>query len=87
MRGPWPDAKAGKDRNFTFKLDSTKNPKAIDVIALDGGPKGKTILGIYQIKEDTLTCSMSHEPDGKRPTTFEPKEGDKAMILTAKRVK
>ena len=83
----FPDAKRGAERNFKIKLDSAKNPKAIDALALDGGPKGQTFLGIYKVKGDTLTWGMSNEPDGKRPTSLEPKQGDKAVILTAERVK
>lgn len=82
-----PDAKSGKERNFKVTLDPTKSPKTIDAMALDGGPEGQTILGIYQLKGDTLIWSMSKEPGGKRPTSLEPKQGDKAMILTAERVK
>ena len=82
-----PDAKPGKERNFKITLDPTKSPKAIDALALDGGPEGQTILGIYQLKGDTLIWSMSTEAGGKRPTSLEPKQGDKAMILTAERVK
>jgi uncharacterized protein (TIGR03067 family) len=74
-------------RNFTFTLDSAKKPKAIDAVAQDGAAAGKTILGIYEVKGGALTWCMSGEPDGKRPTELAPKEGDKALILTAKRAK
>ena len=82
------NASGGKvKRSFTFKLGSAKKPKAIDALAQDGAAEGKTILGIYEIKGDTFTWCMSREPDGKRPTELAPKEGDKAMILMAKRAK
>ena len=74
-------------RNLTFKLDAAKKPKAIDAVAKDGAAEGKTILGIYEVKGDTLTLCMANEPDGKRPTELAPKEGDKAVIFTAKRAK
>jgi len=74
-------------RSFTFKLDSSKKPKAIDAVLQDSPLEGKTAKGIYEIKGETLTWCMPQDVDGKRPTELRPKEGDKALIFTAKRVK
>lgn len=50
-------------------VDITKSPKTIDATAGSGTNKGKTILGIYEVKGDEFKCSFS--PPGKpRPTKF-----------------
>lgn len=50
-------------------VDTTKSPKNIDATDGSGRNKGKTILGIYEIKGDEFKCSFS--PPGKpRPTKF-----------------
>jgi len=50
-------------------VDITKSPKNIDATDGSGPNKGKTILGIYEIKGDEFKCSFS--PPGKpRPTKF-----------------
>ena len=50
-------------------VDITKSPKNIDATDGSGRNKGKTILGIYEIKGDEFKCSFS--PPGKpRPTKF-----------------
>src|SRR5438094_8146023 len=39
---------------FTFKLDPTKKPAAIDLIATEGFFKGKVFPSIYSLEGDTL---------------------------------
>jgi uncharacterized protein (TIGR03067 family) len=80
-------ASEGQDkRSYTIKLDSAKKPKGIE-LAPDGAVDGMTLLGIYEVKGETLTWCVPIEPGGKLPAKLTPKEGDQAMILTAKRVK
>ena len=58
----------GTSRGFTFKLDETKTPKAIDLRPLKDGDK--TLLGIYQLNgELKICCGMKGAPE--RPTAFE----------------
>jgi len=53
----------------TEKLDPTKEPKTIDITDDSGPNKGKTCLGIYEIKGDEFQCAFA--PSGKpRPTKF-----------------
>jgi uncharacterized protein (TIGR03067 family) len=46
-------ATAGATYKGTFKIDSAKKPKMIDMSYTDGPEKGKTSLGIYEIDGDT----------------------------------
>jgi RNA polymerase sigma factor (sigma-70 family) len=65
----------------TFRLDPTKDPKAIDLIL------GKTEVhrGIYRLDGDRLTICKSHPP-GERPTEFATKADSKfPMLLVFKR--
>jgi RNA polymerase sigma factor (sigma-70 family) len=64
----------GKEVEFRhrFKLDSTRKPKTIDLMAADGGDKGETVLGLYEIEGDLLKlCVWDQLP---RPRAFDAKE-------------
>lgn len=50
-------------------VDTTKSPKNIDATDGNGRNKGKTILGIYEIKGDEFKVSFSM-PGKPRPTKF-----------------
>jgi uncharacterized protein (TIGR03067 family) len=77
----------GKEkRTGTLKLDQTKAPKAIDIIAAEGPNKGKTLKGIYKIEDDTFTYCVA-QPDKDRPTEFSAKEGSGHALLVNKREK
>ena len=73
----------GKDQVFemTFKLDSSKKPKAIDV-DMDGKPG----LGIYVLDGDTLKICHGEQGD-ERPTELASKEGTTLTLVVLKRVK
>jgi uncharacterized protein (TIGR03067 family) len=60
----------GKDvSKTTYLLDPAKKPSAFDLKSTDGNTKGRTYLGIYELKGDTLKiCFSEHEQD--RPTEF-----------------
>ena len=65
----------------TVKVDATKTPRAIDLIVPPDGPeKGKTLLCIYEVKDDELHLCV---PDaGKnRPTEFSGKEGTGCTLM------
>jgi len=57
-------------------LDSTKNPKWID---LDGGDGRLLLHGIYELKDDTLRLILVPAAE-KRPTEFKTKEGNEQWI-------
>lgn len=53
----------------TFRLDSERTPKAVDVIPGDGPNRGRTFPGIYTIEGDIMK-SCFNVGGGKRPTEF-----------------
>lgn len=53
----------------TFRLDSERTPKAVDVIPSDGPNRGRTFPGIYTIEGDIMK-SCFNVGGGKRPTEF-----------------
>lgn len=54
------------------KLDSAKNPKAIDLTYLIGDDKGKSEPGIYKLDKEQFTLVLDEEKKG-RPTAFDGK--------------
>jgi uncharacterized protein (TIGR03067 family) len=55
-----------------IKIDSTKNPKTIDLMYLIGDDKGKSEPGIYKLDKDQFTLVLDEEKKG-RPTAFDGK--------------
>ena len=77
----------GRDKKMAkVKLDTSKKPPQIDILPQDGSDKGRTIKGIYELKDDVLKVCFG-EPDGDRPTTFSAKEGEKFTLAEFKRAK
>jgi uncharacterized protein (TIGR03067 family) len=72
----------------TFKIDPTKKPKTIDATQTsDGDTKGKVLLGIYELKDDTLTFCSQSDSSKDRPTDFTAKPGSGHFLRVYKRVK
>jgi uncharacterized protein (TIGR03067 family) len=64
----------------TNKLDPTKKPAHIDATVTDGQGKGVTMLGVYELKGDTLRVCF--DPTGKqRPTGLTPKDGQCGAVI------
>jgi uncharacterized protein (TIGR03067 family) len=79
----------GKDvmDEYTFRLDPTTRPRAIDLKVQTGDEKGKTVRGIYRVEGDALTVCVA-EPDKKdRPKEFLAPEGSSFMLLVFQRAK
>jgi RNA polymerase sigma factor (sigma-70 family) len=58
-------------RDFSFKLDPTKNPKEIDVTFLEGPEKGTTFEGIYLVRKDEMRiCLRLMTPELGRPKGY-----------------
>jgi uncharacterized protein (TIGR03067 family) len=58
----------------THKLDLSKKPAWIDITYTSGPGKGKTVKGIFEVKDDVLTFSHGSE-NGERPTSFDDPRG------------
>lgn len=70
--------------DFTYTLDSTKTPKAIDLTTGKGGGSS-TLKGIYKLEGDDLVLCLSL--GGMRPTEFATKAGGETETFTLKRVR
>src|ERR687894_1347355 len=77
MDGPLaaPEGEKPVPPEFTVKLDPSKNPKAIDTVALTGKFPGKTQRGIYRLEGDELTLCLPNQEAEGRPTEFESPAG------------
>ena len=69
----------------SYKLDPSKDPKAIDVTYLEGERKGESSQGIYSLVGDTLKICMSYSTN--RPADFETRADSKRHLLVLKREK
>jgi uncharacterized protein (TIGR03067 family) len=73
----------------TFKTDDAKKPHEIDMEITEADKadfKGKTVKGIYEIKEDTLRWCLS-EPGSERPTELAGPAGTRIVLVTLMREK
>jgi uncharacterized protein (TIGR03067 family) len=76
----------GKIDRGTFKLESTANPRSIDITGTDGPNRGKTLLAIYEISDDTLR--VCYDLAGKkRPAEFKTEKETKQYLVKYKREK
>ena len=70
----------------THKLDPTRKPKTIDAVRTAGPDKGKTLLGIYELTNDTFKICVA-APGKDRPTEFASKPGSGTRLMVFKRQK
>ncbi|HEV3082055.1 MAG TPA: TIGR03067 domain-containing protein [Gemmataceae bacterium] len=70
----------------THKFDPTKKPAQVDAVVTEGEDKGSTMLGIYQLKGDTM--KVCFDPQGKeRPTSFKAKAGQFSVVVQREKKK
>jgi uncharacterized protein (TIGR03067 family) len=74
-----------QDHQVTFKLDSTKKPKEIDVTPGDGPQAGMLMRGIYSLSKDELKICLAH-PEQDRPKSLD-KPGENVIVVTLKKAK
>ncbi len=76
----------GESDQGTVKLDLKAKPKTMDITSTDGPNKGKTILAIYELNDDTM--KVCYDLGGKsRPTAFKSEPGTQLFLVTYKRQK
>ena len=77
-----------KDESYTamLKTDATKTPRNMNFTPDKGPQKGKTNLGIYEIKEDVLSICLADLGED-RPTELSTKEGTQWMLMTFDRAR
>lgn len=70
----------------TYQLGTAGSVRTLDSTGLAGEPRGKTFLGIYEIRGDTLRWCVAN-PGKPRPSEFasRPSSGQFLMVLTRKR--
>jgi uncharacterized protein (TIGR03067 family) len=75
----------GPGKESTFKLDSAKNPKQIDI---DGEENGRPMKmrGIYAFDGDSLKICLAVDP-AARPTEFRTDEKTKSVRMVLKKEK
>jgi uncharacterized protein (TIGR03067 family) len=71
----------------TSEIDPTKNPKTIDFMETEGDNKGKIVLGIYELGDDTRKLCCCTEAGATRPTEFSAPAGSRNMLVVFKREK
>jgi uncharacterized protein (TIGR03067 family) len=71
----------------SFKLDPSKNPKAIDISYTEGPAAGQTVKGIYKLDGDTFTICRALAESGDRPKEFTAPSGSGRMLFEFKRKK
>src|SRR5262249_21872569 len=74
----------------TFKIDSPKKPKAIDMTITEAAkqrPVDKTGLGIYARDGDKLKWCVNEPGEPERPTEFSAPSGTRLTLFTLKREK
>jgi uncharacterized protein (TIGR03067 family) len=81
-------SKNGKELPITYKLNTSKNPKEIDMAGKDAKGKQETSYGIYKLEGDKLTiCMADSDKMEDRPKEFKTTKASKATILVLQKKK
>jgi uncharacterized protein (TIGR03067 family) len=73
------------DETGLFKVDASKTPMTVDLIIQEGDAAGKTQLGIFDVKGDTLRLLLNTAGATVRPTSLEKADGE--LFIVAQRKK
>lgn len=68
-----------------LSLGPGKTPKTVNAAVLQGKDKGVTMLGIYELRNDTLRFCLVTQGE-KRPTEYKSVAGSNLLLLVCKRV-
>jgi uncharacterized protein (TIGR03067 family) len=72
---------------FTYRLDASRSPNAIDLIVATGPEKGKVYYGICRFEKDRYEICRSTVPGHVRPTEFVTRPGSGLMMVVWQRQK
>jgi uncharacterized protein (TIGR03067 family) len=68
----------------TVKLDPARSPRAMDIVGTKGPNQGRTILAIYELKDDTLRICYDLSGIG-RPKEFKTQPDTQLFLVEYKR--
>jgi uncharacterized protein (TIGR03067 family) len=77
----------GQEIEGTHKLDARKVPKQIEAVRTKGPHKGETMLGIYEMTDDTFKVCFAAPGKTERPKEFKSAPGSGHRLLVFKREK
>jgi uncharacterized protein (TIGR03067 family) len=72
---------------YSYRIDPSRNPRAIDLIPHDGPNKGRTLRGIYSLKDDCFTICRALGSEGERPAGFHTRPESGLVMVVWKRRK
>jgi uncharacterized protein (TIGR03067 family) len=82
VKGNSPD---DREEQCSYKIDTTKSPNCLDFTPTK---EKKTVLAIYEVKEDELKVCLRHEGSpGGRPTEFSTKPDSGLVLIVFKKAK
>ncbi len=85
--GTWSIHSDGKEiSRGTSIIDPTSKPKTIDFTPTNGGGKGNTYLGIYELGGNKRKLCFA-PPGSERPKTFSSESGSQNILVAFQRVK
>jgi uncharacterized protein (TIGR03067 family) len=73
------------DETGLFKVDASKTPMTVDLIIQEGDAAGKTQLGIFDVKGDTLRLLLNTAGATVRPTSLEKADGELFIVAQKKK--
>ena len=73
------------DETGLFRVDASKTPMAVDLVIQEGDAAGKTQLGIFDVKGDTLRLLLNTAGDTVRPTSLDKADGELFIVAQKKR--
>lgn len=72
-------------KTFSYQIDPTQRPRAIDLTILSGPKQGRTDRGIYEIEGKVLRICIQEDKDGPRPTKFVSPKGSTLSLVELRR--
>lgn len=73
------------DETGLFKVDASKTPMTVDLIIQEGADAGKTQLGIFDVKGDTMRLLLNTAGETARPTSLEKADGELFIVAQKKK--